>query len=67
MKFLLFAQSLALASLLALGARTECFGANSPELAEARKSLLEVFERGGTDNDNEAKQLRAKISALEGL
>jgi hypothetical protein len=39
--------------------------ADSPELAEARARLLEAFQGGQTDNDNQVKQLRAKISALE--
>jgi hypothetical protein len=39
--------------------------ADSPELVEARSRLLEAYQSGQTDNDNQVKQLRAKINALE--
>lgn len=39
--------------------------ADTPELVDARARLLEAFQNGQTDNDNQVKQLRAKIAALE--
>ena len=39
--------------------------ADSPELIETRGRLLEAYQNGQTDNDNNVKQLRAKINALE--
>jgi hypothetical protein len=39
--------------------------AESSELAAARADLLEAYQRGQTDENNNVKQLRAKIAALE--
>jgi hypothetical protein len=39
--------------------------ADSPALLEARTRLLEAFQGGLTDNDEQVKQLRAKVAALE--
>lgn len=39
--------------------------ADSPELVEARARLLEAFKDGQTDENENVKRLRAKISALE--
>ena len=39
--------------------------ADSPALAEARAELLEAYQRGQRDSDNNVKQLREKIAALE--
>jgi hypothetical protein len=55
--------SLVLLALACCSARVSA--ADSPELAEARARLLEAFQSGQTDNDNNVKQLRAKIAALE--
>jgi hypothetical protein len=53
-----------LAGVLLLAACTVS-AAGSTELIEARARLLEAYQNGQTENDNNVKQLRAKIDALE--
>jgi hypothetical protein len=56
---------LGLAATLAAALPVRLTAADAPELAEAKRRLVEAFESGYTDNDNQVKQLRAKIAALE--
>jgi hypothetical protein len=44
---------------------TRVVAADSPELAEARAQLVDAYQRGHRESDNDVKQLREKITALE--
>lgn len=59
-----YLRSFILAAVLALGGYPAA-AADSLDLAEARAQLLEAYKRGRRDSDNEVKQLREKIAALE--
>lgn len=52
-----------LAVAFAFGARAA--SADTGELSRARAELLEAYQNGRTDSDNQVKQLREKIAALE--
>jgi hypothetical protein len=48
-----------------LASASPLFSADSPELEAARAKLLELFQNGKTDTDDQVKRQRAEIAALE--
>lgn len=60
-----FLLPLVLAAALATGVPAATAPVDTPELLAARAELVEAYKRGEREDNNNVKQLRAKITALE--